>query len=235
MNLYNLNTFMINNKFLSNYTLNKENQNNNNIFKKVCREENKKISVINSEKDNESNYSLFWCFYKIIYGDFNYFINKGFKEEIKIKIKIIEEIRKKKIELKHNKIKITNIETELMNSKDITINTLHALCILYNINILYINNLCYFDMIQNDDKNIIVIIKKDKLYYINKNINNEKIIYYKNNYYQITNLSKPIKAINNYSKEELLIYCKKLNIEIPDKANKNIIYDKIKIECSKFI
>ena len=235
MILSKLNNFTINNKFINNYSENsinthkKENKKktNNSILNRAYKQEN--------EFKNEINYSLFWCFYKIIYGDFNYFINKGFKEEVKIKIQLIEEIRLKKIELKNNKIKIVNIETELMNNKDITINSLHALCILYNLNIIYIHNLCFFDMIQNEDESIIIIIKKNNGYELIKDNNNEKIKYYKSNYYQIKNLNKPIKAINNYSKEELLIYCKKLNIEIPDKTNKNIIYDKIKIECSKFI
>jgi hypothetical protein len=223
-----LNKFKINNEYINNYSVEKVYKKENNTFQKGYKKENNNIVK------EELNYSLFWCFYKIIYGDFNYFINKGFKEEIKTKIKIVEEIRSKKIELKQNKIKITNIETELINNKDITVNSLHALSILYNINIIYIYNLCYYDMIQNDDENIFLIIKKNNNYELIKD-NNKKIDYYKNNYYQITNLSKPIKAINNYSKEELVIYSKKLNIEIPNKANKNIIYEKIKIECNKFI
>lgn len=218
----NFEKFIINNKFLD-YFVNSENEiniKNNSLNKKL------------KEKILEN--SLFWCFYKILNGEFNYILNNEFKEQMNTKIYFIEELRKKKAELKQNKINLTNIETEIMYNKDITLQILFALCILYNKNIIYCKDLCFFNMIQNDDDNIYLINSKENGYEINENISKEKLNYFKTNYYNILNINKPIKSINNYSKKELLIFAKKLNININSKINKQDLFEKIKIECNKF-
>ena len=109
--------FVINNDFLNNYSnLDEQYKKDNNNF------------VKKSKSDNLEE-SLFWCFYKIINGEFNYILNKGFKEQINTKINFVEELRKKKTELKQNKIKLSNIESEIINNKDISLEILYALCI----------------------------------------------------------------------------------------------------------
>ena len=89
-------------------------------------------------------------------------------------------------------------------------------------------------MIQNEDDNIYLISNKENNYEFKENISLEKVNYYKNNFYEILNFYKPIKSINNYSKEDLIIFSKKLNIENSNKINKQDLYEKIKIECMKF-
>ena len=127
-----------------------------------------------------------------------------------------------------------SLETDVINNKDININTLNALCIIYNKNIIYVNNNCFFNMIQNEDDNIYLISNKENNYEFKENISLEKVNYYKNNFYEILNFYKPIKSINNYSKEDLIFFSKKLNIENSNKINKQDLYEKIKIECMKF-
>ena len=133
-------------------------------------------------------------------------LNKGFKEQVNTKINFVEELRKKKTQLKQNKIKLMSLETDVINNKDININTLNALCIIYNKNIIYVNNNCFFNMIQNEDDNIYLISNKENNYEFKENISLEKVNYYKNNFYEILNFYKPIKSINNYSKEDLIIF-----------------------------
>ena len=224
----NYHKFVINNNFLNNYS-NFEDKYSN--FQDKIKNNN---NFVKKNKENVFENSLFWCFYKIINGEFNYILNKGFKEQINTKINFVEELRKKKTELKQNKIKLCNIETEIINKKDITLEILYALCILYNKNIVYVKNHSFFNMIQNDDDNIYLIINKDCGYELKENIGLEKIDYYKNNFYEIQNINKPIKGINNYSKEELIIFAKKLNLELNNKINKQDLYEKIKMECMKF-
>ena len=218
----NFKKFVINNDFLNNFSNLQEEikKDNNNFVKK---------SKVNILED-----SLFWCFYKIINGEFNYILNKGFKEQINTKINFVEELRKKKTELKQNKIKLSNIESEIVNNKDISLEILHALCILYNKNIIYCKNYIFFNMIQNDDDDIYLISNKDNGFQLKENIGIEKLNYFKNNFYEIQNINKPIKAINNYSKEELIIFAKKLSLEFNNKINKQDLYQKIKIESMKF-
>lgn len=214
--------FVINNDFLNNYSnLDKEYKKDNNNFVKKLKSDNLEDS-------------LFWCFYKIINGEFNYILNKGFKEQINTKINFVEELRKKKTELKQNKIKLSNIESEIINNKDISLEILYALCILHNKNIIYCKNYIFFNMIQNHDDDIYLINCKDNGFEFKENIGLEKLTYFKNNFYEIQNINKPIKAINNYSKDELIIFSKKLNIELDNKINKQDLYEKIKMECMKF-
>lgn len=220
----NIQEYIINNNFLNNYA----NSNNLNL------KEKKSNNFVKTIKNDNLEDSIFWCFYKIINGEFNYNLNKGFKEQVNTKILFIEELRKKKSELKQNKIKLTTLESDLMNDKDLNINSLHALCVIFNKNIVYTYKNLFFSMIQNDDDEIYLISNKEKGYEFKQNISKEKVDYFKNNYYELLNISKPIKAINNYSKEELFIYAKKLNIDINDKISKQDLYQKIKIECMKF-
>lgn len=217
----NLKKFMINNDFLNNYSNLQDEIKKDNNFVKKC-------------KSNILEDSLFWSFYKIINGEFNFTLNKGFKEEINTKINFVEELRKKKTELKQNKIKLSNIESEIVSNKDISLEILHALCILYNKNIIYCKNYIFFNMIQNDDDDIYLINNKENGYEFKENIGLEKLNYLKNNFYEIQNINKPIKAINNYSKDELIIFAKKLNLEFNNKINKQDLYEKIKMECMKF-
>lgn len=222
--------FIIDNNFLNNYcNLNEEMKNKNNFSKitKETKETKQRKEVILED-------SLFWSFYKIINGEFNYLLNKGYKEQINTKITFVEELRKKKSELKQNKIKLSNIESEIVGNKDISLEILYALCILFNKNIIYTKNNCFFNMIQNEDDDIYLIISKDKGYEFKEKIGLEKLNYIKKNFYEILNINKAIKCVNNYSKEELSIFAKKLNIEFDNKIIKQDLYQKIKIECMKF-
>ena len=53
------------------------------------------------------------------------------------------------------------------------------------------------------------------------------IDYYRNNYFYIENINKPIKSITSYTKDDLLKIAEKLNIDITNKSNKKDIYEKI--------
>ena len=99
----NFKKYMIDNKFLINFS----------NLEEECKKDNN--NFVKKSKQNYLEYSLFWCFYKIINGEFNLILNKGFKEEINTKINFVEELRKKKVELKQNKIKLCNIESEIVN------------------------------------------------------------------------------------------------------------------------
>lgn len=59
-------------------------------------------------------------------------------------------------------------------------------------------------------------------------VTDEKINYYRNNYWLIENVDKPIKAMTGYSKEELFTIINKLEIkDITMKMTKKVMYEKI--------
>jgi len=171
---------------------------------------------------------LFWCFFIILNGEHEFEIDHSFKREKDIKIQTIEQLRPIKSELKAFKLRLNEIEDELLNCKKITIKSLIAFTLLHKINIIYVWNRKYFEIINDSEKKINVIINDGVNDYIFSDVTDEKINYYRNNYWLIENVDKPIKAMTGYSKEELFTIINKLEIkDITMKMTKKVMYEKI--------
>jgi|UniRef100_A0A6C0C0R1 hypothetical protein len=173
---------------------------------------------IPNEKDR-----LFWIFYILKYGMYEYdFIDKRhFFIEQKEKIKLVELVREKKDILKKNKWKRNKIESMLVGEKKIDLNTFFCICYLNNINLCIINKKCLYDCISESFNTEISIMKKvmDE-YSINLDtIDLESYNKMKDKYWIIENISKPIKAISSYKVTDLISICKKLGIEITKTVN----------------
>ena len=170
--------------------------------------------------------SLFWCFYIIHNGFDEYELvgNSYFITEKNFKIKTIELLRDKKSLLKQYKLKRNDIEDQLINCKYINISGFYALCIYYNINFMYINGPTSFEYLNNDETPVYVIHKIDNKYYyeINANVGN-----YRETYYKIENLCKPIKGISGYKVSELQEIATKLMIGEYEYTNKQKLYELI--------
>ncbi len=185
---------------------------------------------INTKNDNEyknkkfylpeQKDTLFWCFYNVYNKNFmesNYFtIEKEFK------INFVEIARKNKDTIKINKLKLNDIENDLVNNDKITKKTLLLLSIYYEVNFIIIENYIFYKIIGNieDDSMNIIVLDKDKykLYIGNETYNYTAIEAYK--------IDKPIKAISGYKVDELRELAKKLDIDVKNK-NKNSIYQDI--------
>jgi len=174
------------------------------------------------QKDN-----LFWCFYIILNDLYNYdMITNFFTMEKETKYKFVEELRKKKEIFKPIKISRNMVEDELANMKMISIKTIKALCYLKDINVFYIDNKKYYEIIINENNPIYVIEKINNQYGLKQKITNEKLDYYRNHYWKLENLDKPLKAISSYKSVELKDICKRLNIESSN-MTKPQMYEKI--------
>ena len=172
--------------------------------------------------------TLFWCFFTILKGDQEYELNHSFKREKEFKIESIEKMRTIKSELKAFKLRLNEIENELLNEKKITIKSLVALCLLYKINIMYVWNRKYFEITNNADEKMNIIINEKNEDKIADNISSTMINYYRENFWCIENISKPLKAITAYTKDELIIIVQKLEIkDISTKKTKKEMYEKI--------
>ena len=172
--------------------------------------------------------NLFWCFYIILNGEYNYTLDSSFKKEKEFKIESIEKLRKIKSELKAFKLRLNEIENELLNEKKITIKSLLALCLLYKINILYVWDRKYIELINDPDATINIILNENKEDKISYDTNIANINYYRENYWFIENITKPLKGIANYNHSELLTIAKKLDItNMNNKKTKKEIYEKI--------
>ena len=74
---------------------------------------------------------------------------------------------------------------------------------------------------------IVTILRKYRvLLNIKINVTIDKIDYYRNNFWKLENLDKPLKAVSSYKADELRDICKRLKIETI-KLTKPQMYEKI--------
>jgi len=188
--------------------------------------------------------SLFWCFLYLLKNlsdskfhlnyNFNFDeVNKSFKAEKEFKINFIELVKNDpnfKNFLKLYKLKLIDIENEIINSEKISKKTLLSLCFYYKLNIIVIeNNIYYKCCLGAGDlhdtqylQSVNIILLKNKCYNLltDKNKNEE----YLKSKLEAHNLNKPIKAISGYKVDELKTIATLLDVSI-DKKNKSQLYE----------
>jgi len=161
--------------------------------------------------------SLFWCFYILKYGENNYEMldNINIVLEKKLKIDYVEKIRKEKQIVKSYKFAtLTHLENQLANEKKIDLNTFFTLCVIENINVLYVCKKTYFELLMNDDKIHIIHRLDNYSKYGYEGTEQIKIELYRSTLFKVDNVEKPIKSISSYKVSELVEFCTKLGIEI---------------------
>lgn len=180
--------------------------------------------------------TLFWCYfiinnglaaYEIIHGD-------GFKDSMREKIQLVEQVRENKELLKQNKWKHRYIEDELVNQKTISLSAFICICAIKKHNIVYIDGRKLFTFIKNMDTTKLNIIKKTEhgfsLFIGDSAEEQNKYQFYKDNYWHIENLNKPLRGISNYKIKNLRDICSKLKIDVNDNKTpkkKTILYQLI--------
>ena len=217
--------YMFNNTTICKSIEHKIHDNYNN---KKIKQQTEKHEVINSNKNlfiPNDNDSLFWCLYIIKNGLNNYsqLNNRNLIIEKKFKIEYVERLRKEKQLIKQYKFDtMTNIENKLVNDNSIDINTFLTLCVLGNLNIFFIKNKTYFELNMNDSNNIYIVkFVSEKNKYGFEATNKDSLDDFRNKYYKIDNISKPIKTLSSYKTQDLIDICNKLEIEIIDKNSAN--------------
>lgn len=217
--------------------------NNHNVF--FCDKKPLQEQVIIDAKPIHTSYtpnktdSLFWCFYIIKYGfeKYNMIDNQHFIIERNEKIAAIELLREKKDLLKNHKIKsINGIESDLTNSSAISISTFFSLVIIYGLNVVYIKKRAYYEFVSDDGADSVHIIKPSagsNKYSYELEQSQEQVQHYRDDYYKMLSIDKPIQAMTAYKLDELLELSKKLGIELnmptAKKPTKKQLYDAIEI------
>ena len=204
----------------------------------VAKEPFKIVNPINKiykpcEKD-----TLFWCFYIMKHGDTHYEMldNKNIVVEKRNKIEYIEKIRKDKQLIKTYKFTtLTNLENNLANEDKLNIGTFLSLCVFENLNVLYIKNKTYYELLMNDCPPIFIVYQLENNKYGIKQSIIANTVDIKNTLYKIDNVEKPIKPFSAYKLPDLIAIAIKLGFEITNKAsnkakNKKELYEDI-INC----
>ena len=165
--------------------------------------------------------TLFWILY-IFENSFDAYDMIGrdkYSVEMKDKTKYVELIKENKSEIKQYKIKISELESDLLYSKSINIKTFFILLVLKKINFIYYTDKLFFEHKSYDNDNTIVVYH-DKTNSVFNHIDNIDIENIKSERLIIENISKPIRGISYYKAENIKNICKKLNIGIMKNATK---------------
>ena len=194
---------------------------------------------------------LFWCFYYLYKGQYEYDLHRAdhFVTEKKFKIETVEKLGDYKEQLKAWKIKRTEIEDEFVNQPQITLKGLQVLALVYNVPLTYIygRKYCVFAAAACEaapsaceadaaaaceaaaDPNIIqfengfykVLLRPAPGYIRN--------VY--SHYWHIKNAQKPLQAPSAYTLPELLEISAKLEIlpinPLGKKKTKPMLYEEI--------
>ena len=234
--LYDLEDYMFTSKNMNRYTKHMiqnvtQPKSSTKYIEQINKEQINKGLVRLKEKKKETMYkakqkdSLFWCFYILKNGYFNYEMeinNQYFVVEKNEKFKYIELLRKNKDILKIHKIKpLTELEDDLANKDKISIKTFVALCIFENINMLLVNNRKIYELLCTDidEKHPIHIVHRNNKTYehsIELDTTNEIIQKYRDTYYKMNNFETTLKSMASYKLDELIELCKKFNINIEE-------------------
>jgi len=218
----------VNTKENLNTTLKSKNDRNKSETSKV---ETAKIETkIETAKNDENLFvpkekdQLFWCYFVMKHGfsTYEYPNTTSFENEKSLKIKCIDDLRLHKQQLKYKKLRnIKEIcEDELVNNSQISIKTFTALCVIANMNFLYIDKRKCYPCICEDDEFINVIRKNGNHYTCEMNVPQEKLQEYTKNYFIVDNTEKPLKAMSSYKSHELMELCKKMGILLDETTDK---------------
>lgn len=200
---------------------------------KRCKEE--KSDLVPYEKDN-----LFWCFFLLVNNEYEYKLikDKHFTIEKKWKMDILDKLKEKENLdfLKSKKIKLIDIQDEIMNNETISMKVFDVLCKMYNLSVVYVSGKKYCEFMYDNDivddseeekykkiKVLNVMNDKGNRCGFIKRSEKEQIDYLNNvykTYWKIDNISKPLKSASSYSYAELKDICNKMEIPLEDSVTK---------------
>ena len=205
----NINDYSLSNDLFLKFTNNKDTKNfNEKSSKPHVPRVDKSRYITPTQKDK-----LFWCFYIFYKGldDYNNIHNNHFSIEKQMKIEFVDIIRNNKQLLKFYNLKRNDIENQLVNESIIEKNLFFLFCIYYDINVMIINNIFYYE-IENNNENINVVSFINGSYCVDTEIKN--VDFYRLNYCKMDNLNRYVKPMSGYKLSELQSICLKLNISI---------------------
>lgn len=178
---------------------------------------------------------LLWTMYVICNGkgEFDKNRDKLFKAETDFKYGSVEKIRTKLSQLKAEKIKIQELEAEIVSAKNMSIDTLRALAIVYEKSIIFKNDCIYYDM-QFGDK-YYIIEKNDQTITLHLGDVSNEVERIKETYFYV-DPRKKIRGISSYTAKDLRDIANKLSIETSKdgkQLNKQQLYTNIITKVTK--
>tara|TARA_Y100000992_G_scaffold171647_1_gene115474 strand:- start:109 stop:840 length:732 start_codon:yes stop_codon:yes gene_type:complete len=177
---------------------------------------------------------LFWCFYIIKNGvdDYKDIDNKHFLIEKEVKLDFVQTIRANSSLLKDNKIKKIETELDIANSRQISINSFHALCLYNHLNVTVLSNNIYYSFISNNESPMNIIDISTNFTGCRVDIDDNLLNDLLKNKICVENPNRPLRSVTFYKLDDLHEYCKKLAINYQYSSGKSKkkqeIYNEIK-------
>ena len=139
--------------------------------------------------------------------------------EMKYKANIVQLIKENKKELKQYKIKISDLESDLLYSKSINIKTFFILLVLKKVNLVYYTDNIYYEYMSYDNNKTIFIHhdKKNNIFDYKNDVNIEEL---KSSRLIVDSISKPIRAISYYKVDDIKKMCTILKINMMKNSTK---------------
>ena len=178
------------------------------------------VPVVTAQVKDDTSFTpfqkdkLFWCFYVLLNGftDYEMHHTGHYALEKAFKISSVEKLRGMKSQIKELKLKITEVEDELVNKEQISIKGLHVLCLVHKVSITYIYGKQYCEFLYGDTiKGIVRRNDKKEHALLYEDTVLETI---KHTHWFIENVQKPLKAPTAYTVKELQDICEKLEIPL---------------------
>ena len=202
--------------------------------------QNNKISQKSHNRDSflcKQRDRLFWAFYVATRGiqDFMSLSQHSFSAEKDFKFKTIEILRTKASQLKIAKVSLHDAESELATAQKLSLTGLEALCIAYDVSILYIVDEAYYDFNHGGEKYKLIERVGKGCNVVLDDIDT-KVSKAKESLF-FMNRSKPVKGISSYLVSELKIFANKLGIktvnDVGKPFTKKVLYEMIVLKTGK--
>jgi hypothetical protein len=184
----------------------------NKFFK---RDEKKKKPLDNRQQksrngNNHSKHPIFWLVYKMVSAE-DFFIKQNDVEEMNFRIKFVEELKKDIRWMKANKIKITQVEGEAMDTADIPLlgAFFRAVCLRNNVSLMVIKGNIYKTILcdEPDDTPKFIIENKE---FVAENDVETRTKHARDNLFEV---SKPLRAISAYKVDELREIARRVGVD----------------------
>jgi len=173
---------------------------------------------------------LFWIFFVMLKGMDKYFMiqHNIFTVETDFKFKTIEMFRKKKKEMKALKMKVVDIEDNLVNGKTINVKTLQSLCFVYEKSVIYKQDNMYYDF--NYGSKYVLLEKEERDIVMHLDVEESTITSIKEKMFYV-DVIKPIRGISYYNIGDIHKIASKLAIKNNNEKNKaktkKVLYQEI--------
>ena len=158
--------------------------------------------------------SLFWCWVVFNEGLSYYAFAESFNDNVKTEkiMALVPLLRESKKLFKTHKIKLGEVENNLIYDKFISLDSIKALALHFSYNFIYITDIFYYELNLFYDNKTLILYKKNDTYGVWIENNQPDLFKIKSTRITITNLNKPINNITSYKLQDIKDICSKLNI-----------------------